>query len=265
MNDAPPVKKPASGKRKFSKVESEDEDENMSDAPTTKKPKMETAKKVVTKDAFKKSPSDDEKEEIIKNDSSESEMSVVIDEAPKPKRKSKPKSSEPKASKSSKPAKASKPAKTSELSPNEETIKTLQSQLKKCGINKIWQFELKKYGDDTKAKIKHLQSALKEAGMVGRFSEARAREIKEMRELMADVEAVKEGEKSWGLESGRRSRSLVKKEAKKLKEEESEDDEDDDKDAEKKTRSRSQSDEPVIKRDRVRADLAFLGSDDSDE
>jgi len=133
-------------------------------------------------------------------------------------------------------------------------------------MNKIWQFELKQYGDDNRAKIKHLQGVLKEIGMVGRFSEARAREIKEMRELQADLEAVKEGEKSWGLESGRRaSRGLVKKT---LRESTVEDDDEEGENGKGGTdgdESRSLSDQSKARKPRARADLAFLGDEDSDE
>ncbi|KAK3385686.1 hypothetical protein B0H63DRAFT_186533 [Podospora didyma] len=137
----------------------------------------------------------------------ESEMSDVIDEPPKRKRKSK----DPTAPKPERRTKA--PAKAtvaSTLSPDEAQIKQLQGYLLKCGVRKIWAFELKKYGDDNKAKIKRLKDMLAEIGMTGRFSESRAREIKEQRELLAEIEAVKEGEKSWGV-GGRPSRRRAAK------------------------------------------------------
>ncbi|CAG8954893.1 hypothetical protein HYFRA_00008581 [Hymenoscyphus fraxineus] len=160
-----------------------------------------------------------------KADASESEMSIVIDEGPKPKRKRKSSEKETKEPKSKK-AKGESKAKTSKavLSPQEEQIKTLQSQLVKCGIRKIWQFELKEYNDDSKAKIAHLSKMLKDAGMVGRFSDARAKEIKEMRELQADLEDVQKGEQSWGMTSGRRSRSTAVKKSMKLPSESDEED-----------------------------------------
>jgi hypothetical protein len=210
-------------------------------------------------------------------------MSIVLDEEPKPKRKRRSKSdmaADPKEAKikssSNKPGRPksssglAKPAK--DLTADEASIKTLQSQLKKCGVNKIWQFELKQYGDDSKEKIKHLQRVLKEIGMSGRFSEARAREIKEMRELQADLEAVKEGEKSWGLGGGKRaSRAAAKAKSfkessgsgvdggdpgvvKKGKKEES---------ADEGNKSESEDEQPVPRRPSARADLAFL--DDEEE
>ncbi|TAQ89887.1 hypothetical protein B7494_g1751 [Chlorociboria aeruginascens] len=158
-----------------------------------------------TRSSALKDEDDEEKQDIKANDSDSSEMSVLIDASP-PKR-GRPKSG---SSLSSKPAKSSSsiPAKVpkakappKDLSAAEQQLKTLQSHLLRCGVRKIWAFELKQYGDDNSAKIKHLQNILKEIGMVGRFSEARAREIKDQRELQADLEAVKEGERKWGMES----------------------------------------------------------------
>jgi hypothetical protein len=173
--------------------------------PVVKPKFLESDDKSVAKD--KETVDDEEKA----NASDSSEMSVLIDEAPKPKRKKSSKSSEPSKTKTKASKPKAPPKTTTPLSPTEEQIKTLQTQLLKCGIRKIWAFELKQYGDDAKAKIKHLSNMLKDAGMVGRFSESRAREIKELRELQKDLEDVKEGEKSWGMESGRRSRSAVRK------------------------------------------------------
>ncbi|KUJ14825.1 uncharacterized protein LY89DRAFT_122906 [Mollisia scopiformis] len=261
-------------------VDSEEEPEETDTALAPKKEEH--------KSQFMKAPSAESSEltPVPKDaDLSDSEMSVVLDEEPKPKRKRRskvemadPSSRAPKPAKAPKEPKAAKPAKTKakappagkDLTEDEQQIKTYQSQLKKCGINKIWQFELKQYGDDNKAKIRHLQGVLKDIGMTGRFSEARAREIKEMRELQADLEAVKEGEKSWGLDSGRRaSRGGSKK--KSLKEDSDEDDEggdagdDDDEDEKKASNSRSSSEQPAARKPRARAALAFLEDEDSDE
>ncbi|KAK3689407.1 hypothetical protein B0T22DRAFT_171580 [Podospora appendiculata] len=153
------------------------------------------------------------------DDDDESEISEVIDDPPKRTRKSK----EPAAAKPARKTKAK--AAAAELSPDEAQIKQLQSHLVRCGVRKIWAFELKKYGDNNKAKIKHLRDMLTELGMVGRFSESKAKEIKEKRELLADLDAVKEGEKSWGLGATRPSRRRVVKPLKELS-----DDEDDDED-----------------------------------
>ncbi|KAE9369380.1 hypothetical protein N431DRAFT_413262 [Stipitochalara longipes BDJ] len=291
-DESPKKKAPAKRQSKSkAKVGSSDEEEDFPKKSTPKKAptKKETPKKAAPskiepspaqsnpvvsppkKDIPKKADSDSEETSKPAPDAgSESEMSIVLDEAPKPKRKRRSKAdmqSEPKESKG-RPKSASGPAKPAkDLSPDEATIKTLQSQLKKCGVNKIWQFELKQYGDDSKEKIRHLQKVLKEIGMSGRFSEARAREIKEMRELQADLEAVKEGEKSWGLGGGRRaSRAAVK--AKSFRESSgSGEDEGGDRDGVvvKGVKEESEDEQPVPRRPRARADLAFLDDDDESD
>lgn len=125
---------------------------------------------------------------------SESEISVVLDEEPKPKKKQrKTKDSEAKTKK----PKASKPKASAEDDPDQAEIKRLQQWLVRCGIRKAWGIYLKPY-ETPKAKIKHLKEMLAEIGMTGRYSQEKAREIKEARELAADIEAVQEGEARWG-------------------------------------------------------------------
>ncbi|PFH57685.1 hypothetical protein XA68_14695 [Ophiocordyceps unilateralis] len=185
----------------------------------------------------------------------EEEYSDVIDEPPKPKPRSKNGKDVPKVAKSA-PKKVS--ASTADDGPEAE-VKRLQSQLVKCGIRKLWHNELKKHGDDARAKVRHLKKMLAEIGMDGRFSEAKAREIKETRELMAEAEAAQQMNQLWGLSSsGRASRSKSKP----TKAEESEiaasngggggSDDDDE-----------ESNSFAARRRRAQADLAFLG-DDSD-
>ncbi|KAG5976038.1 hypothetical protein E4U58_006373 [Claviceps cyperi] len=136
-------------------------------------------------------------------DPPEEEYSDVIDEAPKPKRnKKEPK---PKSSKPPKPTVDKKPTTTITNDPQEAEIKKLQSQLVKCGIRKLWHNELKQYKDDSRAKIRHLKKMLADIGMDGRFSEAKAREIKETREILADVDAAQEMNALWGKGSDRRA------------------------------------------------------------
>ena len=89
----------------------------------------------------------------------------------------------------------------------------------KCGIRKVWGKELKPY-ETSRAKIKHLKEMLTDAGMTGRFSVEKASQIKEARELAADIEAVQEGAERWGAddengegrvnEDGRPARRLVR-------------------------------------------------------
>ncbi|KAF5679066.1 transcription factor [Fusarium circinatum] len=190
----------------------------------------------------------------------EEEYSDVIDEPVKPKRKRKGKKEV-----GSKPAKATKVATkkvTTSDDPNTEEIKRLQGQLTKCGVRKLWHNELKKYGDDAKAKIRHLRKMLTDIGMDGRFSEAKAREIKERRELLAEVESAQEMSALWGVEGrGRASRSksksakVVESGGSDAEENDGNENNDDEEDEEETYAAR---------RKRARADLAFLGDDDSD-
>lgn len=69
----------------------------------------------------------------------------------------------------------------------------------KCGIRKVWGKELKPY-ESPKAKVKHLKEMLTDAGMTGRYSVEKANQIKEARELAADIEAVQEGAERWGAD-----------------------------------------------------------------
>ncbi|KAI6894118.1 hypothetical protein KC318_g4893 [Hortaea werneckii] len=129
----------------------------------------------------------------------ESEMSEVFDEPPAKKKRQKkstsPSESKLKATKKSTVKPAAKGGK--ELTADEEEIKRLQGQLLKCGIRKVWGKELKKFETD-KAKIKHLKSMLEDVGMTGRFSAEKAKQIKEQRELAAELESAKEFNETWG-------------------------------------------------------------------
>ena len=150
----------------------------------------------------------------IDQQDSESEMSVLIEEDPKrKKRAAKAKSEKP----SSKKREGSKPAKVPQQpsDPDSEEIKRLQGWLIKCGIRKMWFRELAPY-DTSKAKIRHLKDMLTGAGMTGRYSQEKATQIREERELKADIEAVQAGAKQWGRvssdeEDGGRPRRKVAK------------------------------------------------------
>lgn len=127
---------------------------------------------------------------------SESEMSVLLDEGPKPKKNRRSTESERPRAKKTGSSKGTK--RTEKLEdPNAEEIKRLQGWLVKCGIRKLWHKELAKY-DTPKAKINHLKAMLADAGMTGRFSIEKASQIREERELKADLEAVQAGAKQWG-------------------------------------------------------------------
>lgn len=138
-------------------------------------------------------------------DASDSCTSTLFDESDKTKKKSKKSGMKRQTNKTKHPSQHE-----NNSSPDEIRIKVLQSQLRKCGVRTIWHFEPKYLEEDNKAKIRHLQKALRDVGMKGRFSEAKAKEIKEARELMADLEAVKEGEKIWGLNNGNQNEDYVK-------------------------------------------------------
>ncbi|KAI9787032.1 MAG: hypothetical protein M1835_002878 [Candelina submexicana] len=134
---------------------------------------------------------------------SDSEMSVLIDEDASPKRKGRKPSARSVAKKPAK-AKSRGPSKSKDdanLDPQQAEIKRLQSWLLKCGIRKMWHKELAPH-DTPKAKINHLKGMLKDAGMDGRYSAEKAKQIKEHREFKADLEAVQEGAKKWGQSGG---------------------------------------------------------------
>ena len=131
-----------------------------------------------------------------KASTSDDEMSEVLDEDPKMKgRKRRSDAGKPKTKKTE----GTNRKKSSEQStdPNADEIKRLQGWLIKCGIRKMWHRELAPY-DNPKAKIRYLKELLADAGMTGRYSMEKANQIKEERELQADLEAVQEGAKQWG-------------------------------------------------------------------
>ncbi|KAL8722777.1 MAG: hypothetical protein Q9225_000788 [Loekoesia sp. 1 TL-2023] len=127
---------------------------------------------------------------------SESELSVLIDEDPKPKKRARKASSEKPRSKKKEGSQSSK-APQQPTDPDSEEIRRLQGWLVKCGIRKMWFKELAPY-DTPKAKIRHLKDMLTEAGMTGRYSQEKATQIREERELRADLEDVQAGNKQWG-------------------------------------------------------------------
>jgi hypothetical protein len=174
--------------------------------PTVKKPTKKSARpnhppksKTTHKTNAKTSESElsdaiDEPVPAPNAQASDSELSVLIDEDPKPKKKRKaPAPAEKKGRKP--PTPKTKP--DADIDPDQVEIKRLQGWLVKCGIRKLWGKELKPY-ESSKAKIKHLKEMLSEAGMSGRYSVEKASQIKEQRELRADIEAVQEGAERWG-------------------------------------------------------------------
>ncbi|PTB61959.1 hypothetical protein BBK36DRAFT_1189849 [Trichoderma citrinoviride] len=252
-------------RRKVKAGDSDDEDAKLEDSPSPaggdasvkkgetsddeNKPSVKAQPDSGAEDA-KADVKDESKPEINEED----EYSDVIDEPPPPKRK---RGEKKEASSKSKASKSTTKKEAAPEDPKEAEIKKLQSHLMKCGIRKLWHNELKQYGDNANAKIRHLKKMLADVGMDGRFSEAKAREIKEMRELQADVEAAQEMDRLWGTSSGgRASRGSTKAATKVAKPESGEDRDDDD----------NEDDEPTsfaARRRKAHADLAFLG-DESD-
>lgn len=173
-------------KKKRRKVSSEIESPEATPPPTVEEDEEDEEE---AKSASPKPPS----EEAVpdKGEQSESEMSVLLDEEPKKQRQKKA----PSAPKARNPKTTSKA--TTDSDPDQAEIKRLQGWLIKCGIRKMWARELAPY-DTPKAKIKHLKKMLEDAGMKGRYSVDKARQIREVRELEADLEAVKEGASRWG-------------------------------------------------------------------
>ena len=136
------------------------------------------------------------REQVARDDSS-SEMSVLIDEDPKPKRRRGNGNTKSTKEPKKKASLAKEPP--ADADPDAEEIKLLQRRLVKCGIRKMWFKELAPY-ETSKAKIRHLNDMLSDAGMKGRYSDEKAAKIREERELKQDLEAVQEGNKRWGQE-----------------------------------------------------------------
>lgn len=127
---------------------------------------------------------------------SDSEMSVLIDEEPKSKSNGRSSGARKPSTKKNTGSKAAK--RTEEpVDPDAEEIKRLQGWLTKCGIRKMWYKELAPC-KTPKEKIHHLKNMLSDAGMTGRYSAEKAAQIRDERELKADLEAVQEGDRHWG-------------------------------------------------------------------
>ncbi|KAB5575362.1 hypothetical protein GE09DRAFT_591977 [Coniochaeta sp. 2T2.1] len=268
----PAQKRPAQKKEATKKLE--EADATATDSPLSEPEDVESERQEEVKVSPPPDKQDKEKKPSLAAD--ESSESEVFDEPPKLKRKFKSKEPSTKASGKSAKAKPGKAKATADLSPDAAEIKKLQGQLVKCGVRKIWGIELKPYGDDSRAKIRHLKDMLKEVGMDGRFSESKAREIKERRELLADLEAVNEMNENldWGSGGGRTSRSRAAR-PKSLAVDVSDDDEDTDgngdagKTKDTDSGDENEDDEPHNPRARAiakrRADFAFLGDDEESD
>ncbi|CAG8894056.1 unnamed protein product [Penicillium nalgiovense] len=116
-------------------------------------------------------------------DDSESEMSVVLDEEPQPKAPRK----RQKSAGGLRPRPRRKP-------PRPRMRIPARTRLKSNGC---------KDGSSNAESVsfKHLKKMLEDAGMTGRPSQEKANQIREERELKADLEQIKEGAKQWGAKS----------------------------------------------------------------
>lgn len=244
-DDAPKAKpkrqkKSPSIKANDSEVEMSEAQSDVSESKASRaKPKPKPKPKLISKSedtsALSSPPEEESEPDALKQNGQhtippaaedhESDLSSVIDDAPpQKKRGSKTKSSSPTATSKSKPkqqkptTKASTSAKP-DLSPDEEEVKRLQSWLLKCGIRKLWHRGLAPYSTP-KERIRHLKGMLEEVGMRGRFSAEKARQIKESRELAAELEAAREFNEQWGHEEGDEEDEEEASKARKVKREE---------------------------------------------
>ncbi|KAL8873820.1 MAG: hypothetical protein Q9174_000778 [Haloplaca sp. 1 TL-2023] len=165
-------------------------EEAMPDIPTS------TIDKQITTAIRSKNVSKHESPTVI-DPEPESELSSVLDEAPKLKKKRAPKATATTAGLKRKNGGKTTKAQGDNADPDMEKIKRLQGWLVKCGIRKVWSKELGAF-TTPKAKIKHLEEMLALAGMTGRYSQEKANRIREERELKADLEDVQAGNKQWG-------------------------------------------------------------------
>ncbi|PFH50284.1 hypothetical protein AMATHDRAFT_4100 [Amanita thiersii Skay4041] len=149
-------------------------------------------------------PSSSSKPKQQENDGNESELSVLIDEPPKKKKRA-PKSRE----KSELKPKKGKGKEPEVLNKDEATIKRLKSLVLACGVRKVWS-KVFKDTEDSRQRIRILKEILSDLGMTGRYSFEQAREIKEKRalaqELAEDVQSferavVGKGEKRGSTHS----------------------------------------------------------------
>jgi hypothetical protein len=201
-----PPRKLVQRKRKVVAEDSEDEE---ADSPNGKTNKSLLAARIEGDEAEDGPSGIEEGDHATSNggdqaEKSESELSSLIDELPVKRKRQKKlppakrqKGTKAKEPKTARPAKAAKSKTSQDDDPDQAEIKRLQSWLVKCGVRKVWSKELARY-DTSKEKIKHLKSMLKDVGMEGKFSVEKAARIKEQREFAKDLEAIQEGERSWG-------------------------------------------------------------------
>ncbi|KAF7430993.1 hypothetical protein PC9H_006708 [Pleurotus ostreatus] len=175
--------------------------DTMEVAPSNEKPKAveNESKPTIPASTSKPSPSRSPVIANVKDDRSDSELSVLMDE---PKRKR-----APKKDKDAAPTKAKarrKPA--PELSKAEETIKRLKSLVVACGVRKQW-VKVFEGLDRPSQQISKLQQILADLGMEGRLSLEKAKAIKEKREFEKELADVKAFEQTMAARSAPKSAS----------------------------------------------------------
>ncbi|BFZ63581.1 hypothetical protein YB2330_004712 [Saitoella coloradoensis] len=113
---------------------------------------------------------------------SPSDSEDILDDAPKPKKKSAPKKEPVKRAK--KDSKDSTP-----VDPEQEKVDNLKKVIVACGVRKQW---VKEFADkpDPASQIKHCRKILSDLGMKGEPTISKAKTLRENREFEAEVQAL---------------------------------------------------------------------------
>ncbi|KAH7890890.1 hypothetical protein F5I97DRAFT_1975945 [Phlebopus sp. FC_14] len=134
------------------------------------------------------------------NDPADSELSSVVDEAPKKHRKKN-------AVKEPKPENGKRGKKTKEpLSKDEDTVVRLKAMVVACGVRKTWKKEFGEM-DRPSQQIKRLHEILGELGMTPRYSMEKAKVIREKRELAQELKDVQEFDQATRRRDRKKERS----------------------------------------------------------
>ncbi|KAI8141001.1 hypothetical protein BJV82DRAFT_620416 [Fennellomyces sp. T-0311] len=154
-----------------------------------------------------------------------------------------------------KPKGRKKPEDKKKNSPSEEKIERLKTYIRKCGVRKKWVAEFE--GLTTQGqKIKKLESILKDLGVEGQPSLKKCEQVKQERELKADIAGLDTENILVDEGNGRRStrRSQPAKRKRHIAASDDEDDEDEERNSSTK----------VAKTSSPGLDLSFLGDQSSD-
>lgn len=158
-----------------------------------------------------------EEEEIESNYCSSNDSEVHIsatDEKPKPESKSKTtvKTSGSKSlklyEKNIKHSSTKNRVTKKEPTSSDNKVAKLKSQLLKCGIRRQWAKLLDPLPDE-KARIAYLQDQLTKVGMTGRFSEVKAKKIKQQREMEKEISELNESANTFTKGLSRKVRKIA--------------------------------------------------------